>query len=58
MILDVDPDAIRGSVSVQRDLGVSLSELERVLQLSFRRPRKASLGPQQQQVPYRHRNRR
>lgn len=32
MILDVDPDATRGSVCVQSDLGVALRELKGVLQ--------------------------
>jgi hypothetical protein len=32
VILDVDPDAIRGGVGVQRDFGVALRELKSVLQ--------------------------
>ena len=38
MILDVDPDAVRGSVGVDCDLGVALRELESILQqVSHRR---------------------
>ena len=38
MIFDVDPDAVRASIGVERDLGTALRELESILQqVSHRR---------------------